>query len=118
MKVQNAIEARLREAYDVRELVVENESHMHSVPPNSETHFKVTLVSPAFAGQMKVKRHQGIYRVLAEELAGPVHALALHLYTPEEWQSSGQVSPESPNCMGGSKGDQAMADKLKQGADV
>jgi len=74
MKVQQAIESKLKDAFDASILQVENESHMHSVPPNSETHFKVTLVSPTFEGQMKVKRHQTLYKVLADELAGPVHA--------------------------------------------
>lgn len=118
MKVQQAIETKLADAFDASVLSVENESHMHSVPANSETHFKVTLVSPAFDGQMKVRRHQSVYKVLAEELAGPVHALALHLYTPDEWNESGQASPDSPNCMGGSKGDESMAAKLKQGDKV
>ncbi|WP_323752348.1 BolA family protein [Marinobacter sp.] len=115
MQVQNTIETKLASAFEAGQLQVENESHMHSVPPNSETHFKVTLVSEAFSGVMKVKRHQMIYKVLAEELAGPVHALALHLYTPEEWAKTGQTAPDSPNCMGGSKGDASMAAKLKQG---
>ncbi|HBM49555.1 MAG TPA: BolA family transcriptional regulator, partial [Marinobacter sp.] len=96
MKVQSAIETKLADAFEARLLQVENESHMHSVPPNSETHFKVTLVSPDFAGQMKVRRHQAIYKVLADELAGSVHALSLHLFTPEEWQASGQATPDSP----------------------
>jgi len=111
MKIQNTIEAKLKEAFDVSILQVENESHKHSVPPDSETHFKVTLVSPAFVGQMKVKRHQAIYKVLSEELemAGGVHALALHLYSPEEWEASGQVAPASPNCLGGSKTDSQAA---------
>lgn len=109
MKIQNAIESKLKQAFDAQLLQVENESHMHSVPPNSETHFKVTLVTADFEGQMKVKRHQAIYRELAEELAGEVHALALHLYTPDEWAATGQAAPASPNCMGGSKKDPAMA---------
>ena len=115
MKIQNAIETKLNEAFDARLLQVDNESHMHSVPPNSETHFKVTLVSPDFEGQMRVKRHQAIYKVLSEELAGEVHALALHLYSPEEWAASGQVAPESPNCLGGSKKDPAMAARTARG---
>ena len=109
MKVQKSIEEKLANGFDASLISVENESHMHSVPPNSETHFKVTLVSPEFEGQMRVRRHQAIYKVLAEELAGPVHALALHLYSPEEWEATGQAAPESPNCMGGSKKDPAMA---------
>lgn len=108
MSVQQTIEQKLNGSFEVAHLSVENESHMHSVPANSETHFKVTLVSSGFEGQGKVKRHQAIYKVLAEEMAGGVHALALHLYTPEEWQAQGGEAPASPNCMGGSKHDPAF----------
>lgn len=108
MSLQQAIEQKLANAFDSHHLMVENESHKHNVPPNSETHFKVTLVSPDFEGQGKVKRHQSIYRVLADEMAGGVHALALHVYSPQEWQASGRAAPESPDCMGGSKKDPAF----------
>lgn len=111
MTVQKAIETKLGAALEVQHLQVENESHKHSVPANSETHFKVTLVSPEFEGQMKVRRHQRLYQVLADELAGPVHALALHLYTPAEWAATGQQAPASPNCLGGSKHDPAMGSR-------
>ena len=109
MEVQKTIESKLRQAFDAPVMMVENDSHKHNVPPNSETHFKVTLVSAAFDGQGRVKRHQSIYGLLAEELSGGVHALALHLYTPAEWAESGQAAPESPNCLGGSKHDPAFA---------
>ena len=68
MKVQKSIEEKLVAGFNASVISVENESHMHSVPPNSETHFKVTLVSADFEGQMKVRRHQAIYKVLADEL--------------------------------------------------
>ncbi len=84
-------------------LSVANESHMHSVPPDSETHFKVTIVSERFAGQRKVARHQSVYGLLKDELAGPVHALALHTYDPAEWAERNGVAPASPECLGGSK---------------
>ncbi|MCM2131671.1 BolA family protein [Larsenimonas rhizosphaerae] len=100
MSIQEIIEQKLAEL-DPSVLKVENESHKHSVPPNSETHFKVTLVSAAFEQFSQVKRHQRIYGMLADELAGPVHALALHLYTPEEWEARGKTRPDSPNCLGG-----------------
>jgi len=105
MEVQKTIESKLRQAFDAPVMMVENDSHKHNVPPNSETHFKVTLVSPAFAGQSKVKRHQAIYQVLATELAAGVHALAMHPFTPEEWAAQNQSTPDSPNCLGGSKND-------------
>ncbi|GHC24695.1 BolA family protein [Aidingimonas halophila] len=100
MSIQARIEDKLQ-SLDPDYLSVENESHMHNVPADSETHFKVTLVSERFSGLMPVKRHQQIYAALADELAGPVHALALHLYTPEEWQARGANRPDSPHCRGG-----------------
>ena len=75
-----------------------NESHMHAGPA-VDSHFKLTLVTAQFDGQAAVKRHQAVYKVLQEELAGPVHALALHLYTPGEWKSE-KLVPESPQCAG------------------
>ncbi|MFC0268846.1 BolA family protein [Kushneria aurantia] len=90
-------------AFEPQWLQIENESHRHNVPPNAQTHFKVTLVSSRFERMMPVKRHQQIYAALADELAGPVHALALHLYTPEEWQARGGARPDSPDCRGGGR---------------
>ena len=100
--VRSQIDRKLKESFAPSFLEVENESHNHNVPENSETHFKVTLVSEQFAGLLPVKRHQAVYSVLADELAGPVHALALHLYTPEQWDKVAPA-PASPDCMGGSK---------------
>ena len=102
MKIQSEIEQKLQVELTPSHLQVVNESHMHSVPANSETHFKVVIASEQFAGKRQVQRHQAIYAILADELAGAVHALALHTYTPQEWAESGQI-PYSPECMGGSK---------------
>ena len=103
MSVQSEIEQQLTSGLEPVHLQVVNESHMHSVPANSETHFKVVLVSPAFEGKRKVARHQQVYALLAEQLQGPVHALALHTYTPEEWSERQQAAPDSPDCLGGSR---------------
>ena len=103
--VQQQIEAHLRQAFNPSMLEIENESHMHSVPKNSETHFRVVLVSDEFEGKRSVARHQAVYAALQAELQGPVHALALHTYTPQEWQARSQPAPESPDCLGGSKVD-------------
>lgn len=99
MSVESTILNKLN-ALEPTHLKVENESHMHSVPANSETHFKVVIASSAFEGMRSVKRHQTIYGLLADELAGPVHALALHTYTPSEFEGQ---SPNSPDCLGGSR---------------
>ncbi|WP_097460651.1 BolA family protein [Mangrovitalea sediminis] len=103
MSAQQVITEKLRGAFQVQWLEVENESHNHSVPRNSETHFKIVLVSDDFADMRKIARHQAVYKVLAEELRSGVHALALHLYTGQEWADREAPAPESPNCMGGSK---------------
>ena len=105
MKVQTEIESILGEALAPQQLQVINESHMHNVPPNSETHFKVVVVSDQFDGKRSVARHQLVYSLLSEQMAGPVHALALHTFTAPEWQQSEQSAPQSPQCLGGSKAD-------------
>ena len=107
MIVQQSIQAKLLDALSPGHLDVMNESHMHSVPANSETHFKVVVVSEAFAGKTRVARHQAVNGLLADELAGPVHALSIQAHTPEEWIARGGSVLESPNCMGGSKADAA-----------
>ena len=102
MSVQRTIEEKLLSDFKPTYLLVENESHRHSVPPNSETHFKVIIASNEFLEKRLVARHQGVYRTLAEELQSGVHALAIHTYTDDEWIEKGNA-PSSPPCLGGSK---------------
>ena len=97
--VLNQIEGKLKLALSPALLRVENESHMHSVPVDAETHFKVTIVSDGFAGQRLGTRHQRIYQILADELNSGVHALAIHAYTSSEWSTKAQA-PDSPPCHG------------------
>lgn len=105
MSVESTLVEKLTAALSPRWLEVINESHMHSVPANSETHFKLVVVSDAFNGKRSVARHQLVYAAVSEELAGPVHALALHTYTEQEWNERNAASPDSPACMGGSQQD-------------
>lgn len=100
--VKTEIETRLREAFTPSHLQVEDESHSHNVPPGAQSHFKVTLVTEEFSGVRRVARHQRIYALLTDLLAGSVHALALHTYTPEEWLAL-EEAPQSPRCLGGDR---------------
>jgi|TARA_R110000868_G_scaffold7132_4_gene39156 BolA protein len=75
-----------------------NESHMHAGPA-MDSHYKLILVSEAFTGKRLVARHQQVYSLVADVLQKPVHALALHLYSPQEWQEQ-SIVPESPQCAG------------------
>lgn len=100
MSMQQRIIDALAAGFPGARLEVVNESSGHNVPAGSETHFKVTLVSAAFAGQSLVRRHQAVYALLREPLASGVHALALHTYTDEEWAAR-DGAPASPACRGG-----------------
>ena len=100
MGIQQAIENKVKQEFQPEFMDIENESHRHSGPA-AESHFKLTVVSDRFDGLGLVKRHQQVYGLLADEMAGELHALALHLYTPEEWQSRQQQVRSSPDCRGG-----------------
>ncbi|MBW8191788.1 BolA/IbaG family iron-sulfur metabolism protein [Neiella marina] len=104
MSMQERIIAALHQHFSPEHLDVFNESHQHNVPVNSETHFKVVVVSEGFGGQRLLQRHRAINTLLASEFEAGLHALAMHTYTPEEWQRK-QQAPLSPKCMGGSKSD-------------
>ncbi len=101
MRIQNVIESKLKQDLQPVYLEVINESGNHNVPPGSESHFKVVIVSDAFMDKMPVARHRMINRILAEELQNSIHALALHTYTPTEWDEVSSHVPASPPCQGG-----------------
>jgi BolA protein len=103
MTIQANIETKITNALQPEYLEVVNESHMHNVPPDSESHFKVTVVTAEFNGKMLVARHRVLNQLLKEELEGPVHALSLNTLTPEEWQEKNGEIRKSPPCLGGSK---------------
>ena len=105
MSLETEIRTKLLAAFDPVHLEVANESHLHNVPPGSESHFKLVIASPRFEGTRLLGRHRLVNQVLAAELAGPVHALAIHAITPDEWFLTAGASPESPLCHGGSKAD-------------
>ena len=102
MSLQQRIQIKVEHEVNPQDFDLINESHMHSGPA-TESHFKLIVVSDAFDGLSAVKRHQRLYSVLADELRDGVHALALHLYTPQEWSSRQASAPLSPDCLGGSK---------------
>ncbi|KAM8869691.1 bolA-like protein 1 [Spinachia spinachia] len=112
--VHRTITTKLTEQLKPDHLEVHNESHMHAVPPGSESHFRVLVVSSQFQGLTLIQRHRLVNEALKEELSGCVHALAIQAKTPEQWGSNPSVA-QSPPCMGGSRGDPAVQEKLKAG---
>ena len=83
---------------------LENESHGHNVPKNSETHFRLVVVSDAFDGLSRVKRHQLVYKAADQALKQGVHALAMQCFTESEWADNPDRLT-SPPCKGGMKKD-------------
>ena len=99
----STIESKVGAALTPALLEVTDESYMHSVPAGAESHFRLLIVSNAFEGQSLVQRHQAVYRALAEEMSGQIHALAMQTFTPSEWSEREHQRAESPECLGGSK---------------
>jgi BolA family transcriptional regulator, general stress-responsive regulator len=88
MSTREAIINKLREAFLPESLDVTDESHLHEGHsghrPGGETHFRVYIVAPSFEGKSRIERHRMINAALSAELAGSVHALAIHAQAPGE----------------------------------
>jgi BolA protein len=101
VKVASEINDLLVDGLSPVRLDVINESHMHNVPEGSESHFKLVIVSDSFDDKNLIGRHRMVNKLLADVLRDKIHALSMHTYTADEWQSRGGEVPESPPCMGG-----------------
>jgi len=81
MSVATTIEQKLRDALDPVALEVIDDSHHHAghmgERPGGETHFTVKITAQAFDGLNRVAQQRLVFKILAEEMAGPVHALAI-----------------------------------------
>ena len=93
MSICAAMETRLREALSPERLEVIDESHLHAGHSHDDgtafdgsrgTHFRIRIVTPAFAGLGRLDRHRAINELLAEELRTGVHALAIEAAAPGE----------------------------------
>jgi BolA family transcriptional regulator, general stress-responsive regulator len=88
MRVEDVITKKLTEAFSPQNLNVVDESHQHEGHtghrPGGQTHFRVYIVADAFRGKSRIERHRMINQTLVNELAGGVHALAIHATAPGE----------------------------------
>lgn len=100
--LQQKIENTLRTHFASAEhILVENESHTHSVPPGSETHFLIVVVDEKFSGLSRLARHRAVQEALGPEVTSRVRALSIRPLTPRDWGLHNQVEA-SPGCRGGS----------------
>ena len=96
MSRQATMESKLKQAFSPERLEVLNESHLHAghhheesghhvtYDGTGETHFRIRIVSPVFEGMGRLERHRSVNALLADELAGGVHALAIEAAAPGE----------------------------------
>ncbi len=88
MQTADIITSKLTEAFAPQSLEVVDESHHHEGHsghrPGGQTHFRLYIVSDAFKGKTRLERHRMVNAALSGELAGGVHALAIHAAAPGE----------------------------------
>ena len=86
--ISETIQLKLTDAFQPSRLEIEDDSARHQghagSRPGGESHFNVLIEAQAFAGAPKVARQRMVYKALAEELAGPVHALSVQALAPGE----------------------------------
>ncbi|WOI52492.1 BolA family protein [Parvularcula sp. LCG005] len=88
MAVAQRIREKLEQGLSPQSVEIVDQSHLHAghsgAPDGGESHFRVRIVSAAFDGLSRVDRQRRVNELLADELAGPVHALSLQTLTPQE----------------------------------
>ena len=88
MRTADMITKKLTEAFAPQSLKVLDESHQHEDHaghrPGGQTHFRIYIVSDSFKGKTRLERHRLINGILAGELSGGIHALAIHAAAPGE----------------------------------
>ena len=80
-------EADLRSAFQVDQLIIDDESHLHAGHAGAASgggHFKLTIVAPEFEGMNQVARHRAIYAALNKHFPEAIHALTILAFTPSE----------------------------------
>lgn len=103
MTITKTIETLLMTRFKDAVIEITNESNQHAVAPDTESHFRVVVISDEFIDTPLLGRHRLVYETLSMLLKNVIHALALHTYTVTEWKQRAAESLASPACRGGSK---------------
>jgi BolA protein len=84
--MEERIRSKLKAAFAPDAMTVVNDSARHHghAGAGAESHFNVAIVARAFEGKSRLERHRMVNEILADELAGPLHALAITARTPDE----------------------------------
>jgi len=96
MFVQNKIEKLLKDNLNVSNLLIRNDSYKHNVPPNSESHFNVQIVSDDFEDLSQIQRHKIVYKAVGALLA-EIHAFSITTMTTSEFKENPSLR-DTPDC--------------------
>ena len=96
MIVQNKIDKLLRDNLNISKLIIRNDSYKHNVPPNSESHFNVQIVSDDFQDLSQIQRHKIVYKVI-ESLLNEIHAFSITAITTSEFNENSSFR-DTPEC--------------------
>ena len=94
--IKSKIMDKLNTAFNPSFIDLINESHMHNVPENSETHFKLIIVSDLFIDLSLVQRHKKVFESLGVTM-DKIHALSMSTYDLNEYESNPKII-DSPEC--------------------
>jgi|TARA_B110000305_G_scaffold210436_1_gene244134 stress-induced morphogen len=94
--IESAIKKAIKKSYNPVHIDIVNESFMHNVPKDSESHFKLLVVSNFFKNMTLIQRHKHIYSSLNEVMKN-IHALSINAYDIEEFKLN-PTPPSSPDC--------------------
>ena len=96
MFVQNKIERLLRDNLNVSKLLITNDSYKHNVPPESESHFNVQIISDDFQNLSQIQRHKIVYKAV-ESLLTEIHAFSISAMTTSEFKENPSLK-DTPDC--------------------
>ena len=96
MIVQNKIDKLLRDNLNISKLIIQNESNKHNVPPDSESHFNVQVVSDDFENLSQIQRHKIVYKAV-DSLLQQIHAFSITAMTTSEFNVNPSLR-KTPDC--------------------
>ena len=96
MIVQNKIDKLLRDKFNVSNLTIKNDSYKHNVPPDSESHFNVQIISDDFQNLSQIQRHKKVYKAV-ESLLEKIHAFSITAMTTSEFKENPSLR-DTPDC--------------------
>ena len=94
--IENKIINTLNESLNISSLKIVNESYMHNVPEDAESHFKIVIVSNDFSNLSQIQRHKLVYKHLGN-IMDDIHALSIQSFNEVEFKLNPTIL-DSPEC--------------------